>query len=156
MGEALPTATWRTSPMMRAMTSASSSSSRNVASGCTALMDVLLEITRKTLWRGSEPGVFGKVLEICRIIVGERQRPATVGSERDRCDVETGQGTGGEHGIVKQVAVVELFHRDDGLRGRMRHGRELALTSDPHIAGTVRHRGVDERDIGLERGQQHD
>src|SRR5450755_800635 len=117
VGEALPTAMWRTSPIRRVMTSASSSSSRHAAgdeaappraSSCGAAgMDMLLEIACEALRRGGEAGVFAQMGEVGGIMVGQAERPAAIGGHRNALHIEPGQGAGREHGIVEQIAVDE-------------------------------------------------
>src|SRR5450755_2373920 len=136
IGEALPTAMWRTSPIRRVMTSASNSSSRQAVEGGAftrpssrgaAGMDVLLEITGEPLGGGGEAGIFAHMGEVGGIMVGQAERPAAVLGDRDRIHIETRQGARREHGIVEQIAVDELLHGDHGLLARMGHGGKLAL-----------------------------
>src|SRR3984957_8823705 len=156
IGEALPTATWRTSPISRQITSASNSSSRKVCSGGTPLMHVPLQVVGKAFGRRGKLGIFGHMRGVDAIMIGQRQRPGAARLDRNRLDIEAGQRTGGEQRIVQQIAVVNFLHGDDGFLRRMRHGKELALGADKDIAGAVGHRRVKQNDIGLERRQQHD
>src|SRR5689334_12627927 len=103
MGEALPTATWRTSPIRSATTAASSSSSRK--SGCAAFIDILVEILRKAFVGRREPHIFLQVLDVPGVIFRQRQRPAAVLHHRDRLDIKAGQGAGGERLVFQQIAV---------------------------------------------------
>src|SRR5215475_7249333 len=112
IGDALPTAMWRTLPIRRVITSARSSSSRIFDSGlpaigyllcnsrCAAGMYVLREITRKPLLARSQASVFAKVRQIGPIVVGQAERPTAVLCDRDRLHVEARQRAGGEHRIV--------------------------------------------------------
>ena len=137
------------------ITSASSSSERKSVTR-PASRRRAVEIARETLRRRGEPGVFGKMRAVRRIMVEQRQRPGAARRERDRVDIEARHGSGRERGIVHQIAVVKLLHRRDGARRRMRHGRELAVAPDEHVAGAVRHAGMEQRDVRLDGGQQHD
>src|SRR5450631_2939337 len=129
IGEALPTAMWRTSPIRRVMTSASSSSSRQAVDGDTTFtrpssrgaagMDVLLEVAGETLGGGGEAGIFAHMDEVGGIMAGQAERPAAVLGDRDRIHIETRQGARREHGIVEQIAVDELLHGDHGLLARV-------------------------------------
>src|SRR5262245_8568388 len=128
MGEAAPIATWRVSEIRPAMVAASSSSSRYAAEGLSGgapVMHVPGEIGGKALRCRGQAGVFGDMLRVGRIMVGEPQRPSAVGNDRDGLDVEAAERAGGEGGIVEQIAVVKLLHRHHGLRGGMCHGGEL-------------------------------
>src|SRR5262245_45608724 len=112
MGEAAPIATWRVSAIRPAMVAASNSSSRYAAeepSGGARVMHVPVEIGGETLRSRGQAGVFGEVLRVVMIMVGEPQRPGAVGDDRDGLDVEAAERAGGEGGIVEQVAVVELL-----------------------------------------------
>src|SRR5258708_39474367 len=119
IGEALPTAMWRTSPIRRVMTSARSSSSQKAVAGDAALtrpssrgaagMDVLLEIAREALGRSGKGGILAEMSEVGGIMVGQAERPAAVGGHRDAIHIEAGQSAGREHGIVEQVAVDDLL-----------------------------------------------
>src|ERR1700733_2589849 len=131
IGEALPTAMWRTSPIRRVMTSASSSSSRNAraAGGTVSLssrgaagMNVLIEIARKAFRSGSAACVVGKMHEVGRVMIRQAERPAAVLCDRDRLDIEARQRAGGKDGIVEQVAVDDLLDRCHRALARMRHG----------------------------------
>src|SRR5262245_58456013 len=115
---------WRTSPIRRVMTSASSSSSRNPPAGAAgpstpacapsrgaAGMDILIEIASKTFRSRSAAGVFGKMRKIGRIVIRQAERPAAILRDRDRLDIEARQRAGGEHGVVEQTAVDDLLHR---------------------------------------------
>src|SRR3984885_4159208 len=133
IGDAAPTATWRTSPISRQITSASNSSSRKVFSGGAPLMHVPLQVIGKTFGRGGEPGVFGHMRGVDAVMIGQRQRPGAARLDRNRLDIEAGQRSGGEQRIVQQIAVVDFLHGDDGLSRRMRHGEELALDADKNI-----------------------
>src|SRR6202161_2467707 len=104
IGEAAPTAPWRTSPISRQITSASSSSSRKVFSGGTPLMHVPLQVVGKTFGRGGEPGIFGHVRGIDAVMIGQRQRPGAARLDRNRFDIETGQRAGGELRVAQQIA----------------------------------------------------
>src|SRR6202040_2430730 len=155
IGEALPTATWRASPMSPAITFASSSSGRKVSGGA-PLMDVTLEITGKAFRRRGKPRVFAQVRLVGGIMVGQRQRPGAARRDRDRFQLETPERAGGEQRILEQIRLVQLLDGDDGLRGGVRHEREVALLADPHVAVAVGERRVKQREVRLERGQEND
>src|SRR5260221_14064580 len=104
MGEALPTATWRTSPINRAITSASSSSSRKWSPGA-AFIHIPFEIFGKTLRRCRHAGIFRKVIVIGCVEIRQSQRPGAALRERDTFDIERRECAGGEHRIVEQIAV---------------------------------------------------
>src|ERR1700682_6313578 len=156
IGDAAPTATWRTSPISRQITSASNSSSRKVFSGGTPLMHVPLQVVGKPFGRRGEPGVFGHMRGVDAVMIGQWQRPGAARLDRNRLDIEAGQRAGGEQRIAQQIAVVKFLHGDDGLLRGMRHGNELALDADKDIAGAIGHGRVEQDDVGLERRQQHD
>src|SRR5215467_2834074 len=88
IGEALPTATWRASPISPAITFASSSSLRKFVSGGAPLMDVIVEIAGEALGGGGEARVFGQVRLVGGIVVGERQRPGAAQGHRDRFQIK--------------------------------------------------------------------
>src|ERR1700689_1290753 len=90
IGEAAPTATWRTSPISRQITSASNSSSRKL-SGSTSFMAVPLQVFGKAFGRGGKPRIFGKMGGVDAVMIGQRQRPGAARLDRDRLDIETGQ-----------------------------------------------------------------
>src|ERR1700722_12180891 len=102
IGEALPTAMWRTSPIRRVMTQASNSSSRQAAavdtsftkpSSCRAPRQyILIEIAREALGGRGEAGIFAEMAEVGGIMVGQAERPAAVRRHRDRIHIEARQG----------------------------------------------------------------
>src|SRR5215470_16411142 len=98
IGEALPTATWRASPMSPAMTFASSSSVRKPSGGA-PLMDVPIEITGKALGGGGEPRVFGEVRLVGAVVVGERQRPGAARRHRHCFQIKAAERAGGEQRV---------------------------------------------------------
>ena len=51
---------------------------------------------------------------------------------------------------------MKLLHRHHRLCGGVRHGGELAVAADPDIALAIGERGVEQRDIGPDRREQHD
>ena len=89
-------------------------------------------------------------------MVGKPERPSAFRRHRDRVHVEAAERAGRERGIVEQVSVVKLFHRHHRLRRGVRHGRELAIAADPDVAVAIGERRVEQRDVGLDRRQQHD
>src|ERR1051325_11368151 len=107
IGEALPTATWRESPISRAITSASSSSSRK--SRCPFFIDVPFEIFGEPFFGAGQPRVFGKMLGIDSVVIGQRQRPGAALGHRDAFDIEARQGSGGKNWIVEQISVVNFL-----------------------------------------------
>src|ERR1043166_2312595 len=111
IGEALPTATWRASPMSPAITFASSSSGRK-ASGGAPLMDVNVEITREAFRARGEPRVFGEVRLVGSIVVGQRQRPGAARRHRDRFQIKAAERAGGEQRVLEQICFVQLLDRD--------------------------------------------
>src|SRR5262249_56359825 len=109
IGDVLPTATWRASPIRRTITAASSSSSRSSRSGGALCMHVPLQITGKAFRTRRQARVLGKMLRIRRIVTGKRQRPGAARSHRDGVHVKPGQRAGGEQRIVEERAVVKLL-----------------------------------------------
>src|SRR6202011_3311026 len=107
IGEALPTATWRASPMSPAITFASSSSGRE-GSGGAPRMDVPIEITGKAFRRRGEPGVFGEMRLVGGIMVGQRQRPGAARRDRDRFQIKPAERAGGEQRVFEQIRLVQL------------------------------------------------
>src|SRR5215813_4720998 len=103
IGDALPTATWRASPIRRTITPARSSSSRR-GSGGALRMHVLFEIADEAVGGGAEAGIFGEVGGIRRIVIGEAQRPGAARRHRHGLHVEARERAGGQPGIVEQVA----------------------------------------------------
>src|SRR5262249_36996148 len=95
IGEALPTATWRASPMSPAITFASNSSGRK-ASGGAPLMDVPIEITCEALGARGEPRVFGQMRFVGGVVVGQRQRPGAARRHRDRFQIKAAERARGE------------------------------------------------------------
>src|SRR5215472_5004092 len=100
IGEALPTATWRASPISPAITFASSSSLRKFASGGAPLMDVPIEIAGEAFGRRGELGVFGEMRLVGGVVVGERQRPGTARRHRDGFQIKPAERAGGEQGVL--------------------------------------------------------
>src|ERR1043166_7343615 len=100
IGEALPTATWRASPMSPAITFASSSSGRK-ASGGAPLMDVTLEITREAFRRRGEPRVFGQVRLVGGIVVGKPERPGAARRDRHGFQIKPAERAGGEQRVLE-------------------------------------------------------
>src|SRR5580704_7652842 len=143
IGDAAPTATWRTSPISRQITSASNSSSRKVVSGGAPFMHVPLQIIGKTFGRCGEPSIFGHMRGVDAVMIGQRQRPGAARLDRNRFDIETRQRPGSEQRIAQQIAVVNFLHGDDRLLRRVRHGKEFALDADKDIAGAVGHRRME-------------
>src|SRR3954447_26081786 len=109
IGDALPIATWRTSPISRTMTSARRSSGRKSMSGGALGVDMAVEIARKALRRCGKLGVLGQVRAVGRIVVEQRQRPGAARRNREGLDVKTRHRAGGEKRIFQQVAVVQLL-----------------------------------------------
>src|SRR5215472_10839965 len=101
IGEALPTATWRASPMSPAITFASSSSVRKFVSGGAPLMDVNVEIAGEALGRGGEARVFGEMRLVGGIMIGQRQRPGAARRYRDCFQIKAAERAGGEQRIVE-------------------------------------------------------
>src|SRR5215469_2455827 len=102
IGEALPTATWRASPMSPAITFASSSSVRKFVSGGAPLMDINVEIAGKALRARGELRVFGQMRLVGGIIVGQRQRPGPARRHRDGFQIKPAERAGGEQRVVEQ------------------------------------------------------
>src|SRR5216683_494650 len=155
IGEAAPTATWRTSPSRRRITEASSSSSRKapavIASSRLAREDEALEIALETIRRRGQRGIFGEMRLVALVFAGKRQRPGTPRRHGDRLDIEGGEHAGGARLAGEEIAVMDALDGDDCFRRGMRHGGELASAADPDIAGTIGHRRVEERDIRPDR-----
>src|SRR6516164_8901355 len=145
IGEALPTATWRASPISPAITFASSSSLRKFVSGGAPLMDVPIEIAGETLGRRGELGVFGQVRRVGGVMVRQRQRPGAARRDRDRFQIKAAERAGGEQRILEQICLVQFLDRDDRLGGGVRHQREVALLADPHVAVAVGEWRVEQR-----------
>src|ERR1700732_3050864 len=120
IGDAAPTAPWRTSPISRQITSASNSSSRKAFSGGTPLMHVPLQVVGKTFGRRGEPGIFGHMRSVDAVVIGQRQRPGAARLDCNRLDIEAGQRAGREQRIAQQIAVVNFLNGDDCLLRRMR------------------------------------
>src|SRR5262245_44927122 len=114
IGEALPTATCRTFPINRAMTSASSSSSWKPWLCGAALIHEPLEIVGETIRCRSHAGVFRKMICIGRIKIRQSERPRAALHYRDGFHIEPGEGAGREHRIVEKISVMNLFHGRDG------------------------------------------
>src|SRR6266567_4453947 len=130
IGEALPIATWRTSPISRTITSARSSSGRKSMSGGAFGVDVAVEVAREALRCRGKLGVFGKMRAVSRVVVEQRQRPSATRRHGDGLDIEARHGAGGEKRVFEQIALVNLLHGCDRVRSRMGHGHQLAVAAD--------------------------
>src|SRR4051812_12065094 len=159
IGEEAPTATWRTPSRRRKITEASSSSSRKAAvfaSRGLAGEDIAREIALEPVRRCRQRGIFREMRLVALVLAGERQRPGALRRHGDRLDIEGGEDAGGARLAGEEIVVMDALDGDDGLRRGMRHRRELTAAADPHIAGAIGHRGVEERDIRADRRQQDD
>src|SRR5262249_41928713 len=100
---------WRTSPISRAITSARISSGRKSAvmpyspessairELCRSFfVDIPLEIFRETFRRRRQPGIFGEMIGIGGIKIGQSQRPRPALRDCDGLDVKARQGAGGK------------------------------------------------------------
>src|SRR5262249_12224054 len=109
IGEALPTATWRASPMSPAITFASSSSGRKSVSGGAPLMHMNVEIAGKALGRGGEARVFGQVRLVGCVVVGKRQRPGAARRDRDRFQIKAAERASREQRILEQIRLLHAL-----------------------------------------------
>ncbi len=97
-----------------------------------------------------------KVIGIGAVIIGQWQRPGATLGNCYALDIKSRQCSGGEYGIVKQIAVMNFFDRRDRFCGGMRHRRQFALPADPNIAECVGHGRVNQRYVRLDGREQHD
>src|SRR4051794_38684278 len=104
IGEALPTATWRLSPISEAITSVSNSSSRKL--GGAAFMHIAPQVLVESVGRRRKLGIFGHVRGIERIVIGQAERPGAALRDRDGFDIKPRQGAGGGHRVVEQIGVL--------------------------------------------------
>ena len=86
-----------------------------------------------------------------RVMLGEAQRPGALRRLGDGADIEGGEASRRARLGREEILFLNSLDRHEGHAGGMGHGGQLAPPPDPDIAGAIGERGMEERDIGLQR-----
>jgi hypothetical protein len=89
-------------------------------------------------------------------VAGQSERRGAARRGRDPGDVHGGDHARRAVPIVEEIPVDDFLHGDERIARRLRHPQQIAAAADEDVALAVGARGVEERDVGMDRRHDED